>query len=135
MYRDVAVYSSRGPSGEWYKTHRSDWEEDLRKYGDLIVKPDVIAPGGGPAKENQKPIDLIYSGVTGWFDGFYDLFADGFEAMRGSSMATPHVAGLMALLAEAMPSITVDVVKRVIAVTEKSIDSGWGLVKLSMFVR
>jgi len=136
MYDDVAVFSSRGPSGEWYRDHRADWSEDLEKYGDLLIKPDVIAPGGGPAREGQKPIDLIYSGVTGWFDGFYDLFADGFEGMRGTSMATPHVSGLMTLLAEAVPDITVDEVKEVIAATAetgKDVNYGWGLIKLSMF--
>jgi len=137
MYDDVAVYSSRGPSGDYYKEHRSEWHEDLEKYGDLLIKPDVLAPGGGPAKEGQKPVDLIYSGCTGWFDGFYDLFADGFEAMRGTSMATPHAAGLMALLAEAVPDLTVDDVKRVVAsvtpVTEKDETYGHGIIKLSMF--
>ena len=136
MYNGVAEYSSRGPSGDYYKSHRSEWEEDYAKYGDLLVKPDVLAPGGGPVK-GEKPIDLIYSGCTGWFDGFYDLFADGFEPMRGSSMATPHVAGLMALIAEAVPEVSIDVIKRAIravsGVTEKSIDYGYGLIKLSMF--
>jgi len=51
-----------------------------------------------------------------------------------NSMATPHVAGLMALLAEAVPEITIDAVKRVISgVTEKSINYGYGLIRLSMF--
>jgi len=133
LYGDVAEFSSRGPSGDYYKTHRSEWEEDYAKYGDLLVKPDVIAPGGGPVK-GEKPVDLIYSGTTGWFDGFYDLFADGFEAMRGTSMATPHVAGLIALLAEAVPEITMDVIKKVIVSgVEKSINFGYGLIRLGVF--
>ena len=136
LYGDVAEFSSRGPSGEYYKNNPSVWEEDLEKYGELLIKPDVLAPGGGPVK-GEKLTDLIYSGTTGWFDGFYDMFADGFEAMRGTSMATPHAAGLMALLAEAVPEVTIDDIKRVIrtvsGVTEKSIDYGYGLIKLSMF--
>lgn len=133
LYGGVAVYSSRGPSGDWYKNHRADWQEDYSKYGDLLLKPDVIAPGGGPVREGQKPVDLIYSGVTGWFDGFYDLFADGFEAMRGTSMATPHVAGLMALVAEAAPEITMYDVKRIIARGWKNHVVGWGMITLSKF--
>lgn len=137
LYDDVAVYSSRGPSGAWYKEHQSDWSADLQKYGDRLIKPDVIAPGGGPAKSNQKPIDMIYSGTTGWFDGFYDMFADGFEAMRGTSMATPHVSGLIALLLEAVQDLTVDEIKSIVAEkgggAEKDQVYGWGMITLSLF--
>jgi subtilisin family serine protease len=133
LYGDVADFSSRGPNGEWYRDHLSDWEEDYAVFGDLLIKPDVIAPGGGPVS-NQKPIDLIYSGCTGWFDGFYDFFADGFEAMRGTSMATPHAAGLVALLAEAVDNVTVDDIKDVMRTQkEKDYISGWGMIKLSLF--
>jgi len=132
MYDDVADFSSRGPSGEWYKNHRSDWEEDYARYGDLLLKPDVLAPGGGPVNK-RKPIDLIYSGTTGWFDGFYDFMADGYEAMRGTSMATPHVSGLMALLAEAVEDLTLDDVKRALRAREKDHVYGWGLISLKVF--
>jgi subtilisin family serine protease len=77
---------------------------------------------------------VIYSGVTGWFDGYYDLVADGFEGMRGTSMATPHTAGLVALLAEAVPDITVDDIKNVMRrQKEKDYIEGWGMIKLSLF--
>jgi len=92
----VADFSSRGPSGSWYKEHPEDWERDRRKYGENLLKPDCVAPGGGPVG-NRKPVDLLYSGTTGWFDGFYDFLLDGYEGMRGTSMATPHAAGLIAL--------------------------------------
>ena len=136
VYGDVAVYSSRGSSGEWYKEHQDVWREHLEKYGDLIVKPDVIAPGGGPVRKDQKPVDLLYSGSQGWFDGFYDLLADGYEAMRGTSMATPHVAGVVALIAEAVPNIRVYDIKRVLmSAGSKDHVKGWGMFTISGFVR
>lgn len=98
-YKDVAIYSSRGPQAEWYRDHMDKFYEHLRKYGEDFIKVDCMVPGGGPSKSGQK-VDLIVSGVRGWFDGFYDLLIDGFEYMRGSSMATPHASGLCAILLE-----------------------------------
>ena len=100
VHKGLAIFSSRGPSGEWYKEHRTDWERDYRKYGADLVKPDILAPGGGPVEKGQKT-DIIYSGVVGWTDGMYDLTPlDGYEGMRGTSMATPHAAGLISLAVE-----------------------------------
>jgi subtilisin family serine protease len=54
--------------------------------------------------------------------------------MRVTSMATPHTAGLVALLAEAVPSITVDDIKNVMRrQKEKDYIEGWGMIKLSLF--
>ncbi|HSE23584.1 MAG TPA: S8 family serine peptidase [Pyrinomonadaceae bacterium] len=55
--------------------------------------PDVVAPG----------VDVISAKPGG-----------GFQSMSGSSMATPHVAGLAALLFEAKPGATAAEVERVI---------------------
>jgi subtilisin family serine protease len=60
------------------------------------VKPDVVAPGIG-----------ITSAVPG----------GGAEIMDGSSMATPHVAGLAALLFQRKPDATVDEVQAAILST------------------
>jgi subtilisin len=54
------------------------------------VVPDLLAPGAG-----------IISARPG----------GGFQSMNGTSMATPHVAGLAALLLEAKPTATVDEVE------------------------
>jgi len=94
-----APYSSRGPSAPWYQEHQDEWHRDLARYGDSLRKPDVMAPGGGVQQGDIK--EVIYSGVTGWMNGTYDgnIF-DLYDGMRGTSMATPQVAGLVALAVE-----------------------------------
>jgi subtilisin family serine protease len=60
---------------------------------DNPLVPDLVAPGVGVV--SAKP-------------------GGGFQEMDGSSMATPHVAGLAALLMEAAPNATVDQVEQAI---------------------
>lgn len=62
-----------------------------RKLDPLV--PDLVAPG----------VDIISAMPGG-----------GFQSMDGSSMATPHVAGLAALLFEAKPSATINDVEKAI---------------------
>ncbi|MBY8847295.1 S8 family serine peptidase [Saccharothrix sp. MB29] len=74
---DIASFSSRGP-----------------RVGDGGVKPDITAPG----------VDIVAAkaarGVIGTPVG------DGHVALSGTSMATPHVAGAAALLAQRHPDWT-----------------------------
>jgi subtilisin family serine protease len=48
----------------------------------------------------------------------------GFQSMDGTSMATPHIAGLAALLLEAKPTATVDELEQAILNSCK-LRSGW----------
>jgi subtilisin family serine protease len=63
----------------------------VRKDEPLV--PDLVAPG----------VDVISAKPQG-----------GFQLMSGSSMATPHIAGLAALLFEAAPGSTIDAVEQAI---------------------
>ena len=130
----VAYWSSRGPSGGFYKENRDLFEDDLGKYGDNLVKPDIIAPGGGREKE-EKIDEVLYSGCTGMFDGYYDLLPDLYEGMHGSSMSTPIATGLIAILLKAGKVNNVEDIKRKMKAVAKEKDNveGWGLIKASYF--
>jgi subtilisin family serine protease len=70
----LAFFSSRGP-----------------RVGDGAVKPDITAPG----------VDIIAARAAGTELG--DPVGDSYVILSGTSMATPHVAGSAALLAEEHP--------------------------------
>jgi len=126
---NVPSYSSRGPQGMYYKDSQDVFEDHLQRYGDNFLKPDVVGIGGD--EESQ-----IVAGCSPWYDGMYDYLPDGFDEMIGSSMATPHVAGLIALLYDRGIIKTTEDVKRVLAKfsSTKSKELGYGLFKYSMFM-
>lgn len=126
---DVPSYSSRGPQGMYYKDTQDVFEDHLQRYGDNFLKPDVVGIGGD--EESQ-----VVAGCSPWYDGMYDYLPDGFDEMIGSSMATPHVAGLIALLYDRGIIKTAEDVKRVLAKfsSTKSKELGYGLFKYSMFM-
>ena len=62
---------------------------------DLSMKPDIAAPGGN-----------IWS--------TYPLERGGYESLGGTSMASPHVAGSVALLLEARPGIPAPLVRDIL---------------------
>lgn len=133
-YGDVSVFSSRGPSGQFYSEHPDIWAQDLAEAGEDLLKPDVLAPGGGPCEKGQTPIDLIYSGCQGWTDGDYDQSIDGFSPMRGSSMATAVAAGLVALLYEKKGLRTAKEIKSAMSKNvEKDSVKGYGLLRYDLF--
>jgi subtilisin len=67
------------------------------------VVPDVVAPG----------VDVASARPGG-----------GFQSMSGTSMATPHVAGLAALLLQAKPDATVEQLEQAI-LGSASLEPGW----------
>jgi hypothetical protein len=73
----IAPFSSRGP-----------------RVGDGAVKPDITAPGVG----------IVAAKAANGFIG--TPAADGYVSLSGTSMATPHVAGSVALIAQQHPTWT-----------------------------
>ncbi|WP_328557548.1 S8 family peptidase [Streptomyces sp. NBC_00358] len=75
------------------------------RYGDYALKPDIAAPG----------VDILAakaggSAETGWY-----------QTMSGTSMATPHVAGAAAILAEEHPDWTAPQLKDALMSTSKEL--------------
>lgn len=90
---NLASFSSRGP-----------------RIGDYAVKPEITAPGAaitaaraaGTSMPGSTPVDDHYSTAS------------------GTSMATPHVAGAAALVAQAHPDWTGQQIKQALATTAKT---------------
>lgn len=74
----------------------TDWFDAPPEWPDSYVVPDVSAPG----------VDVV-SAMPG---GEY-------AALNGTSMATPHVSGTVALMLEARPDLTVDAAEEILAGT------------------
>lgn len=87
----LASFSSRGP-----------------RYGDSGVKPEITAPGVG----------ITAARAAGTTMG--TPVDDNYTAANGTSMATPHVAGAAALVAQAHPDWTGQQIKQALASTAKT---------------
>jgi len=113
-YGNIAKFSSRGPTP------------------DGRIKPDVVAPGVH-----------IWSGITidTYLDYVSDFLGDGFTAISGTSMATPHVTGLIALAIQLfqkeLPEVklTTDLVLDICKMYGEPKDNeyGHGLIRYSWF--
>ncbi len=84
----MAAFSSRGPAG-------------------LFLKPDVTAPGVQILAGMTPTPEAVVNGPSGEF----------FQAIAGTSMSSPHVAGAAILLADAHPSWTPGQIKSALMTT------------------
>jgi len=94
---NIASFSSRGPVTWWGSV--APWND----YSDSspLIDPDISGPG----------VDIVSTKWTG-----------GYTTMSGTSMATPLVAGVVALILDANPGLTVAQIDSIIEVT--SLDLG-----------
>lgn len=107
----IADFSSRGPTS-----------------GDNYVKPDVITPGVN-----------IDSALIGYLDALVDPTDTRYGAISGTSMATPHTAGLVTCMAQLYrekvgQELTVNEVKAMMEALGNSKDNnvGWGLLSWNL---
>ena len=93
----IADFSSRGP---------------VKWAGNTLIKPDIAAPG----------VSICSSQ---WKDAFIprapQCIDDNHVAISGTSMATPHVSGLAALMLQANPDMSADEIKSALMTTAKNL--------------
>jgi len=96
----IASFSSRGPVTWETIAPWNDWNDTPPNAG--LIDPDVCAPGVG----------VVSCAMS----------VGGYTSMDGTSMATPHVAGSMALILDANPNITCSQMNQILE--ETAVDLG-----------
>jgi len=88
--------------------------------GSLAIKPDVVAPG----------VDVFSTAPYDIFEPTNTDYTNAYQMMSGTSMATPHVAGMAALILSAHPNYKPEDVKVALMQTADPIDKQQSLFQI-----
>lgn len=110
----VTTYSSRGPT-------RSFWTDaaGVRQF-DNLLKPDLVAPGNKIINA-EADYNLLVTQHPQLDAGVTDANNRRQMYLNGTSMATPVVAGAAALLLQANPKLTPNMVKAILTYTSQKL--------------
>ena len=130
----VATYSSRGPTRGYYTD-----TEGVKHY-DNLIKPDLVAPGNRIIAAKSPGNHLVTAHPE--LDTTVSSYpAHGMMSLSGTSMATPVVAGAVALLLQRNPQLTPNMVKAILEYTSQplagfnNLEQGAGLLNIEGAVR
>ena len=96
----IAAFSSRGPS-----------------YIDSAAKPDIVAPGVGIESLTDATSSLFLSHPAARLWGTVDTSTQPYLSLSGTSMSAPVVAGTVALMIQANPALSPNLVKAILQYT------------------
>jgi serine protease AprX len=106
----VTTYSSRGPT-------RSYWKDTLGvNHYDNLIKPDLVAPGNKLVFA-EADANLLVSQYPQLDAGVSPVDSRKMMRLNGTSMSSPVVAGAAALLLQANPNLTPNLVKAILSYT------------------
>lgn len=97
--RTLAEFSSRG------------------RPGDELYHPTLTAPGVDVVAARSLTCTVCATGIDGDLTGIPPQFVARYATLSGTSMATPHVSGVAALMEEANPDLTPDETKQILEAT------------------
>jgi subtilisin family serine protease len=96
----MAGYSSSGPT-----------------YIDFAAKPDLVAPGSGTVSLAAQGSTFYATKTSSLVTGVFGLGFKPYLALSGTSMAAPVVSGTVALMFQANPNLTPNMVKAILQYT------------------